>query len=127
MLAAAEASHPHVKSMREEKNTTDLLNTNKMVKEVHGFWGAEYIKSTKDDPEDDDLDFRFEIAIDADLGVGYEGLIFYTVREGRNLLVLNPNAFAEIASHSWITFKLYFIEWRFSADITGYKITPLDY
>merc|ERR1712110_79023 len=49
------------------------------------------------------------------------------MREGKNLLVLNPNAFIEIASHSWVTFKLYFIEFTFNIDITGYKITPIDY
>ena len=111
-----------------DTNSVDVVNTGKkMVKEVSGFWGAEYLASTRDNPNEDDRDFRFEIAIDADLGLGYEGLIFWIVREGKNLMVLNPTAFFEVASHSWILFKLYFWEIRFSLDLIGYKITPIDY
>ena len=80
-----------------------------------------------DAPKEDDLDFRFEIAWNLDLGIGYEALMFWIFREGKNLLVLNPNVYVELASHSWILFKLYFVEFRFNIDITGYKIAPVDY
>ena len=114
--------------MHNTGNSVDLLNTGKRVgTDVHGFWGVEYMKSNKDAPADDDLDFRFEVAFNADIGAGYEALLFWIMREGKNLLVLNPNVYAEVASHSWIIFKLYFIEFRISMDITGYKITPVDY
>ena len=127
LLLSRVDARPHVKSMRNT-DSIDVVNTGKkMVKEVSGFWGAEYLASNRDDPDDEDRDFRFEIAIDADLGLGYEGLIFWIVREGKNLMVLNPSAFFEVASHSWILFKLYFWEIRFSLDLVGYKITPLDY
>lgn len=122
-------ANTHVKSMHGS-DSTDVLNTGKkMVKEVYGFWGYEYMGSTIKDrePRPDDRDFRFEIGLDADLGLGYEGLIFWIKREGKNLLVLNPNAFFEVASHSWMTFKLYFIEFTIRLDLTGYRITPLDY
>jgi len=130
MLLTTVESRPHVREMHNTENSMDVLNTGKkMVKEVHGFWGAEYLASNvkRDNLSDADRDFRFEIALDADLGLGYEGLIFWKVREGKNLLVLNPNAYFEVASHSWILFKLYFWEIRISMDITGYKITPFDY
>ena len=122
------AADAHVKSMHGS-DSTDMLNKKHMVKEVHGFWGYEYMASTiKDrDPLDEDRDFRFEFGLDADLGLGYEGLIFWIKREGKNLLVLNPNAFLEVASKSWISIKLYFIEFTIKMDLTGYRITPLDY
>ena len=98
-----------------------------MVKEVNGFWGLEYTSSTKENPTDEDLDFRLELGLDADIGLGYEFLTFWVLREEKNLLVFNPSAFLEVASHSWMTFKLYFIEFTFSMDIIGYRITPLEY
>ena len=68
----------HVKHLRGS-DSTDMLNKKHMVKEVHGFWGYEYMISTIKDrePNDEDRDFRFEIGVDADLGLGYEGLIFW--------------------------------------------------
>ena len=134
LLSSTVDSRPHVKAMHDT-DSVDLVNTGKvMVKEVSGFWGAEYMRSSRncadDDtncPNEEDRDFRFEVGLDADLGLGYEGLIFWIVREGKNLMVLNPTAFFEVASHSWILFKLYFWEIRFSLDLTGYKITPIDY
>ena len=127
ILTGVDAS-PHVRDMHT-KDATEMLSTKKMVKEVHGFWGYEYMTSSISDrePTDEDRDFRFEFGLDADLGLGYEGLIFWIVREGKNLLVLNPNAFFEVGSKTWLTFKLYFIEFTIKMDLTGYKITPLDY
>lgn len=114
--------------MHGSEGTVDMINTGKqMVKDVHGFWGYGYTKSNLDAPKDDDLDFRFEVGFNLDLGVGYEALLFWILREGKNLLVLNPNVFCELASHSYIMFKLYFLEIRMNVDITGYKIAPVDY
>ena len=113
--------------MRHEKGATDLLSDRKMVKEVYGFWGYEYMKSSIDNPTEDSIDFRFEIAFNMDIGLGYEALIFWIMREGKNLLVLNPNAFLEISTRNEMKFKLGFIEWIINVDFTGYKITPFDY
>jgi len=35
--------------------------------------------------------------------------------------------FLEVASKSWMSFKLYFIEFTIKMDLTGYRITPIDY
>ena len=113
--------------MHDPATSTDLMHTKKIVKDVHGFWGYEYHKSNKDHPTEDDNDFRFAVEFNCDIGVGYEALLFWTVREGKNLLVLNPSAFAEVASHSHMTFKLFFLELTFHLELLGYKITPVDY
>ena len=126
-LQGVEAKVAHVKDMRHETGATDLLSDRKMVKEVYGFWGYEYMKSSIDNPTEDSIDFRFEIAFNMDIGLGYEALIFWIMREGKNLLVLNPNAFLEISTRNEMKFKLGFIEWIINVDFTGYKITPFDY
>ena len=94
---------------------------------VYGFWGYEYANSTMDNPTEDSLDFRFEISFNLDLGVGYEALIFWIRREGKNLLVFNPNAFLELSTRNYLKFKLGIIEWTVNVDFTGYRITPVDY
>ena len=94
---------------------------------VYGFWGYEYANSTMENPTEDSLDFRFEISFNLDLGVGYEALIFWILREGKNLLVFNPNAFVELSTRNYLKFKLGIIEWTVNVDFTGYRITPVDY
>ena len=115
--------------MHNSENSVELLNTGKkkVGDIVKGFWGVDYVKSNLENPKDDDLDFRFAVSFNADIGAGYEAIIFWILREGKNLLVLNPSIFAEAAIHSWIIFKLYFIEFRMNVDVTGYKIAPVDY
>ena len=86
LLLSSVDARPHVRSMHDS-TSIDVVNTGKkMVKEVHGFWGADYMVSNvkRDDNfplSDEDRDFRFEVGVDADLGLGYEGLVFWIVRE----------------------------------------------
>ena len=94
---------------------------------IKGFWGVEYMKSNLDAPTEEGNDFRFEVAFNMDIGVGYEILLFWILREGKNLLVLNPNAFIELSTRNEMKFKLGIIEWIINVDLTGYRITPLDY
>ena len=91
-LQGVDARVAHVKDMRAETGASDLINNGKKV-DIYGFWGYEYMKSNISNPTDDSLDFRFEVAFNMDIGVGYEILLFWILREGKNLLVLNPNAF----------------------------------
>ena len=116
--------------MHNTEGSVEILNhSNKIqVKDVKGFWGVNYAASTKSEPlKDDDLDFRFEVAFNADLGAGYEALLFWVFREGKNLWVMNPSIFAEIGIHSYVLFKLYFWEWKMNIDALGYRIAPVDY
>ena len=127
LLTATDAKQPHVKDLHTE-GAVDLFNTKKIVKDSsYGFWGYEYTKSNLDAPTADSLDFNFSVGFNLDLGVGYEALLFWILREGKNLLVLNPNVFFEVASHSYISFKLYFVEIRINLDLNGYRIAPVDY
>ena len=76
ILTAVESS-PHVKSMHGT-DSVDVVNTGKkMVKEVKGFWGLEYMKSNLENPTAEDRDFRVEVGLDADVGLGFEGLMFW--------------------------------------------------
>ena len=125
-LQGVDAKVAHVKDMRSETGASDLINNGKKV-DIYGFWGYEYMKSNISNPTDDSLDFRFEVAFNMDIGVGYEILLFWILREGKNLLVLNPNAFIELSTRNEMKFKLGIIEWIINVDLTGYRITPLDY
>ena len=125
-LQGVDAKVAHVKDLRTETGASDLINNGNKV-DIYGFWGYEYMKSNISNPTDDSLDFRFEVAFNMDIGVGYEILLFWILREGKNLLVLNPNAFIELSTRNEMKFKLGIIEWIINVDLTGYRITPLDY
>ena len=127
LLTNAEARPPHVREMHDD-NSVDLVHTKKIVQALpHGFFGYDYSITHPVDAAEDDLAWGFECAFNIDLGVGYEALLFWILREGKNLLIMNPSLFFEVSSHSWLAFKLYFFEIRINLDLTGYKITPVDY
>ena len=61
-------------------DSIDLLNTGDKVvvgNPIKGFWGVEYMKSNLDAPTEEGNDFRFEVAFNADIGAGYEALLFW--------------------------------------------------
>ena len=127
LLTNAEASRPHVREMHDD-NSVDLVDMKKYVKALpYGFFGYEYSALSDPAAAEDDLVWGFECSFNIDLGVGYEALLFWILREGKNLLILNPSLFFELSSHSYLSFKVYFFEIRINLDLTGYKITPVDY
>jgi hypothetical protein len=69
----------------------------------------------------------FEASFNIDLAAGYQAFFQWITKDKENLLVINPNIFVEVSTRNWIAFKLFFIEWWFRFDITGYKFTPVDY
>jgi len=62
-----------------------------------------------------------------DLALGYRAIFFSMWKYKDPWLVINPNIFAEIASHNWVTFKLAFMDIRVNFDFIGYKATPIEY
>ena len=74
-----------------------------------------------------DNTFQFEFEANIDLSIGYQILMFYYRKELADLFVLNPSIFAELASHLFVNFRLYWIDIGIRTDINGYKIKPVDY
>ena len=59
------------------------------------------------------IDFAFNL----DLALGYRAIFFSMWKYKDPWLVMNPNIFAELASHNWITFKLAFMDIRVNFDL----------
>lgn len=71
--------------------------------------------------------FGVEASFNMDLAIGYKVLLFYMVRMNENLLIMNPQAFMEAASHSWVSFHLNFVEIKLLLNMNAYKFTPADF
>lgn len=74
-----------------------------------------------------DSNFGIEMSLNVDLSLGYRALMFWMVRSEENILVLNPNLFVEIASHSWFKISFGIIDVKIALDLIGYKFSPVDY
>jgi hypothetical protein len=48
-------------------------------------------------------------------------------RNGDSWLVINPQVFAEVATHNYLGFKLGVLELYVNIDGTGYRATPVEY
>jgi len=54
-------------------------------------------------------------------------MFFWMFKKGHDWLVINPNIFAEVATHNYIGFKLGVLEIYIHLDGLGYSATPVEY
>lgn len=71
--------------------------------------------------------FGFTFDFNFDLALGYRAIFMWMYRDNIDWFVMNPNIFAELASHNYIAIKLGVFEIRAVVDLTGYKVTPVEY
>ena len=66
----------------------------------------------------------WNFGLDADIGYNFPIQYLYT---GNDNLLLNPQVYFEVASHSYMDIILPNIEYRIRFDFSGYKYTIVDY
>lgn len=126
---------PHVSNFKNDKavKTQDLYNVedgfNQYTFGVE--WNATTGQANYSDPKNitqpDMFQFGIDLAINVDLALGYRAMFFWMFKKGHDWLVINPQIFAEVATHNYIGIKLGVLEIYFHLDGLGYKATPVEY
>jgi hypothetical protein len=96
----------------ENVETRDLIH---LPEQKHVYtWGYDYTAQTEQTIEQAASGFDnagastwfwgVEFSFNLDLSLGYRAIFFSMWKYADPWLVINPNIFAELASHNWITF-----------------------
>ena len=133
MLLGAVAQAAETRYQRVTYNAADPAHTLAFGSEnnhqfeqlIYGYdWDT--ITTTNADGTSSVSNYGLSLSLNADLSIGWSALSFWFSIDDMNKLVINPSAFAEIASHNSFTVHMGNFQYSILLDIIGYRWTPFD-